>query len=265
MDKALDKDNNIVYAVNAEYGIYFCPECKKVCCLRIPYDKKHHFYHLRIDSNCSLSFKNDNQYFRSIEVQTKCNNAIEILTKNTTKENWFEAINCLIKYNQLDRLRGCHYAIQPLSKYYKEKYLSKTIAYKILIVIMDNQNEYIYPVVELIERNDYLSKKEKKYLYEALIRRMPEIDMNYLKSVEKKKLDIDMIAALVSREIFSNQRDKSELYEYLYSTYKSVLDKSQWTKYLDKKRRETSQQSFTLWGSSDIESIKQIVNNYYSI
>ena len=121
MEYALDKNNNTVHASLASYGIYFCIECKKPCGLRKPFEKINHFFHFKIDPDCSLCYKDEYAFFqnkKNIEILQECNNSIEILAKNTTDENWFEAIDCLLKYDQLYRLAGCEFAIRPLCKYY---------------------------------------------------------------------------------------------------------------------------------------------------
>jgi len=43
MEYALDKNNKVVLAENADYGIYFCTECHKPCYIRKPLNKIQHF------------------------------------------------------------------------------------------------------------------------------------------------------------------------------------------------------------------------------
>ena len=101
MDYAINNKNVLVNASDADYGIYFCSECLKPCGLRKPKDKISHFYHFRIDPNCSLCFSSEyiSTDYLNLEILNKCNDAFEILIKNTTEANWFEALFCLIEGN----------------------------------------------------------------------------------------------------------------------------------------------------------------------
>ena len=119
MECALDKNNKLINANDAKYGIYYCPECEKPCGLRRPLDKVNHFFHFKIDPSCSLCHKDSNGFY-NYKNNEICNNAIIALTKNTTIENWFEAIESLIQYEQLWRLDGCDFSIKPLSLYLDE-------------------------------------------------------------------------------------------------------------------------------------------------
>jgi hypothetical protein len=84
LEYALNKDNKLINADEASYGIYYCPECKKPCELRHPFEKKKSFFHFRIDPNCSLCYKYLNGFnnFKNNEI---CNNAGDMLIKNITK------------------------------------------------------------------------------------------------------------------------------------------------------------------------------------
>jgi hypothetical protein len=155
MEYALDKNNKLVNADNVDYGIYYCPECMKPCGLRKPFLSINHFFHIRIDPNCSLCYKDDQEYLNSVKSKAifeECNNAIEVLIKNTTEENWFEAIDCLYEYQQLSRLKGCSFALKPLAAFLN----TMPIAYECIDKRVKIENFFIETALSIIdpETND---------------------------------------------------------------------------------------------------------------
>ena len=173
MEYALDKDGKIVNASSVDYGIYFCTECKKPCGLRKPYEKVTHFFHFEIDPDCSLCYKDEKEFLNTMKnkhILQECNNSIEVLLKNATDENWFQAIDCLLEYNQLYRLSGCKFAIKPLCKYFKEK--STFFSYetwedfeRIDRIIVENTFSLIQSKDEITEENvHYIESLKNKHL-----------------------------------------------------------------------------------------------------
>lgn len=163
MEFALDKNNTLVNADYADYGIYYCPECNKPCGLKKPFLKKYHFFHIRIDKNCSLCVKDEQNSSSSILQQfilDECNNAFEIIIKNTTEEKWFEAIDCLFKYNQLKRLSGCNFALKPLALYLEKIQIS----YEDISKHCSVENFFIETALSIIENEVDLHNSIEKII-----------------------------------------------------------------------------------------------------
>jgi hypothetical protein len=138
----------------------FVQNAKKLCGWRCPIEKSNLFFHFRIEPNCSLCYKDINQ-FNNFKYNEICNNAIETLIKNITKENWFETIDFLIRYDQLWRLEGCDFAIKPLCLYLEEKTALKD--YENWDTYRSKENNIVLNIFELMDidfKNYQIRSKE---------------------------------------------------------------------------------------------------------
>lgn len=178
-----DKDEKIS-AFHADYDIYFCIECGKPCGLRKPVEKSSHFFHLAYNPNCSLSI--------SIETSLKqeISKAVEIICiKNTTKENWFKAIQYLLNHHALDSLYGIDLAIKPISLFLKHhnNIRGTDNYYKLIYVLMNTDSQDAFLEVYKILMSDGLetSFKRNLLLYKALLKNLSKIPddlINHLRS-----------------------------------------------------------------------------------
>lgn len=140
MNIAKNAKQLLVNAENANYGIYFCSECNQLVYLRKPSQQIPHFYHFRFNPSCSYCIKSgEDQWNNGINESFQ---AIETLKKNSTLENWFSAIDCLIRNNHLFLLAGLEWAINPVSLYINNhiETITRENLYKLVLVFINNQS-----------------------------------------------------------------------------------------------------------------------------
>ena len=250
MEFALDKNNKLINAIDAVYGIYYCSECGKPCGLRRPLEKVNHFFHFKIEPSCSLCSE-DVKGFYNYKNNEVCNNAVSTLEKNTTIGNWFEAIGALIYYDQLWRLEGCDFSIKPLSLYFEKfsKYDSYSFPkplFKVEKVIVSNyfdimDVDFMNYRIEINHRyikRENIDNKHVLYLMNIVENK---IDANYnnpifyIYQIEKKKLvantkifkwyispqllDCQIIYNSIKREI-----NDGSYYSKCYDFYKAIAN-----------------------------------------
>lgn len=132
MKEALNPKNELIDSLNADYGIYFCPECTCIVYLRIMEDKIPHFYHFRKNTSCSLSSdSNSDEKWLSQASTDKVNEL-----KNGTKENWYEAIDWLLRNGQINRLVSHEWASVKICMYIGNKFDSLSKQYLIDLLIL---------------------------------------------------------------------------------------------------------------------------------
>lgn len=136
----------VVCANSAEYGIYFCTECDDLAYLRKSQQVTPHFYHFRYNSDCSLC--NTQNYGQASFKLNESQKACDILRKNSSQKNWFEAINCLLRNEHLYLLSNCEWAIGPISLYINNhiEIITHETIYKLITLFIDN-NSYKFSAV----------------------------------------------------------------------------------------------------------------------
>lgn len=167
MEKALNSKMEVINAISAEYGNYFCTECKERVYLRSPNDKEPHFYHFRYNRNCDLSVKSDSIYINKKQI---ISNSVKLLQQNY-KERWIEAIDNLIKYNGLYLLEEQKWAINPIDYYLSEKkdILNVEILFPVFQVLASIDDEKIFSIIPKIIENPLLNKNQKTQLIKNII------------------------------------------------------------------------------------------------
>jgi hypothetical protein len=165
LERALNSKLEEIDAFSAEYGNYFCTECKERVYLRSPDDKEPHFYHYRYNNDCSLSIKSDSVFINKNQI---INNSIKILQQNY-KERWIEAIDNLIKYNGIYLLEEKKWAINPINYYLLEKMYNIEILFPIFQILSSIDDERIYSIIPKIIENKLLNINQKTQLIENIV------------------------------------------------------------------------------------------------
>lgn len=139
MKEALNPKNELIDSLNADYGIYFCPECTCIVYLRIMDDKAPHFYHFRKNITCSLSSDSTSDAkWLNQTITDKIN-----LLKNSTSENWNEAIQWLLQNGHINRLATHEWASNKIGLYIlnNTEIISKQHFIELLLLLLHYNNE----------------------------------------------------------------------------------------------------------------------------
>lgn len=214
MEAALNARNEIVYAGNAEYGIYFCMECGRPAYLRKPFDKEAHFYHFRIEKKCSLCHENTASGFNYS--YTEIQKAISILAKNTTKENWFFAIDLLLRYDQLSWLSNYEWAIDPINLYINNRieHLDNNTFYKLLTVLIDNNCEKSFVVVLRLFYLNKLKNEEREAIIKYILKNISSITDKLFNVLIQEKFEAKYMLMLFDRLTKNQKMILEQINEY---------------------------------------------------
>jgi len=185
---ALGKNDSVTKAVDAEYGVYFCPECRKPCGLRRPIRSADHFYHMYRNEYCSL-YRAGNSIWNWREVQW----AIDQLRKNSTYENWEKAIVFLTKINELWRIYGFPWCEKPLLAYLeKHKTDNRHEIGGIYVALMTLDK----PEIDEMIRDVLLSKEFDLGRYHK------SISIAYL--FQEKELSLNLLEMIINNKYVEN-------------------------------------------------------------
>jgi hypothetical protein len=241
MDSAKNKKNEIAYANNAAYGIYFCIECGELSFLRKPLNKNAHFYHSRYNEKCSLSVKGNENFFNSNQI---IENAINILKENYSNR-WLEAIDCLIQNECLSFLYGKEWAINPVNLYINNhlENIEPSVFYEFLHILSGINNikafklllSYVnFSLLNEEEREDIEQYSLEKYLHSVEIINYI-INENEINDYQKFKLFCHVpenkIYLLKNSTIYNIirdidyllKKDNIERYKYFMKKYKDII------------------------------------------
>jgi hypothetical protein len=197
MDQALDANESVVSAGTAEYGIYFCTECKKLSYLRKPVNAVSHFYHYRFNPACSLCTEEKGEFLR-IEESNKAKNTL----LNSTKENWCSAINCLIRNNHLYLLDSCEFAIKPICFYINNRptLIDKEVLLKLFLVLMSIKSEQCIKTIFEWLFSSMFSESERLNILNAYLKTsswiLPDSTYEY---IFKKSVSLNIVCDLYPR------------------------------------------------------------------
>lgn len=188
MEYALGKSDRLTSAIDAEYGVYFCPECRSPCGLRRPARSVDHFYHMYRNENCSLY-----RAGKSIKNWKEVHWAIDQLVKNTTYENWEKAIDFLIEINELWRIHGFPWCEKPLLAYLERHGTDSKHQIGAIYVALLTLDR---PAIDEMIRDLLLSRTVDLGLYHK------SISVAFL--FQEKELSLDFIEMIISNKYVEN-------------------------------------------------------------
>lgn len=202
MLEALNYQNVIESADNANYGIFYCPECEDVVYLRKMNERVPHFYHYKRNDDCSICMR-----YLSSDAKwafEESNTIIEKLAKNSTLENWFNAIDWLIKYQLLYRIEKYEWAQTRLVLYINNRFesLSKEHLIQVIISLIHIPAISIKAVATIID-NDYFTENEKMQIFSEISKRITYLSEEEMSFLIDKTKNINYI--LIMFELFDEK------------------------------------------------------------
>lgn len=227
MEIAINKNNELVTAVNAIHDIYFCSECGELSFLRKPDGKIPHFYHFNYNEKCSLCVKGTNNI-----ISNSIKNALTNLQSNYP-DRWNEAIICLYNNDCLYRLRGKAWAVNPLGNflYSKLKQIDDSLYCAILDILLSIENFKSFKMLIDFIESPILDKEKMFYIEEEIYKRITYSSEKYQYIIDKN-LEIMQLYKFFCH-MDNNQKNnilKNEKYK-IFEDVDYILDKDSIERY----------------------------------
>jgi competence CoiA-like predicted nuclease len=228
MNIAKNAQQEIIHAENAKYGIYFCTECEQLVYLRQPSHQVPHFYHHRFNSDCSLCTLNNNEVWR-LKLQESLN-AQEIL-KNSTPENWANAIECLIRNDHLYLLSGYEWALKPVSMYINNhiEIITHDNLFNLLLTIINHESRNCTSVLFRLIFLPKITKSDQLKIFELFLNGCSLISDNLIDQLMEENISIDVLYNIFPYMTNKKQKELFRKQKYMAIPYVHKLSSTKLT------------------------------------